>query len=351
VAPARVENPRPTRSRLTQPVSRFGMTLDRAGRNCQQWDVASVLRSRDGAGGDGGRIRVAADPATGPRLLWCLAVWCWFSRSLARALAANPRLPRSLLWSLAVRRWDVRAAVAANPRCPRLLLRWMAWSSDWAVRAAVASSAVASPGLLGRLIGGSAPCVRLYAAANPSLTHALADRLLADPDPYVRGAAAVHPAASAAALRRLAVGLSEPVWILRRIAVNPSCPADLSDQLLTWIALGGAGHGDPLFDPVACAGHPADTSVASAAWYLEQAKREAAEQHPLWRVRAAVMRAAGRLAGQRVLTLARDPRPEVRQTIAGIGRLSLNVRLELRRDADPAVARLASAALERKNRA
>jgi hypothetical protein len=297
------------------------------------------------------RIQVASDPASGWLVLWRLTISCWFSRALARALAANPRLPRSLLWCLTVRRWDVRAAAAANPRCPRLLLRWMAWSSDWAVRAAAAASAIASPGLLDRLIDTSPPCVRLYVAANPSLTCTLADELLADVDPYVRGVAATHPAASAAALRRLAAGLSEPAWILRRIAANPSCPADLSDQLLTWIALGAASHADPLFDPLTCTGHPGDTSIPLAAWYLEQAEGDGAERHPLWRVRATVMRAVGRLPGQRGLTLARDPRPEVRQTIAGVHRLPLNIRLELRHDADPVVARLASAPLRRRERA
>ncbi len=281
---------------------------------------------------------------------WRLAASSWFSRALARTLAANPRLPRPLLWCLAIRRWDVRAAVAANPRCPRLLLRSMARSSDWAVRAAVAGSANAPARLLVRLIRRSPACVRLYAAANPSLTAAPADLLLADPDLYVRGVAAAHPAASAAALRRLAAGLAEPAWILRRIAANPSCPADLSDQVLTWIALGAAGRADPLFDPLACTGHPGDTGVAPTAWYLEQARGHAAEMHPLWRVRATVVRAVGRLPGQRVLPLARDPRPEVRRTIAGVHRLSLNIRLELARDADPVVARLASAALEGKKK-
>jgi hypothetical protein len=217
------------------------------------------------------------------------------------------------------------------------------------VRAAVGASVVASSKLLGRLIASSPPCVRLYVAANPSLTSALADGLLADLDPYVRGVAAAHPAASAAALRRLAEGLSEPAWILQRIATSPACPADLSDQLLTWLALGAAAHADPMFDPLACTGHPGDTNVSLVSWYREQARGDAAELHPLWRVRATVVRAVGRLPGQRVLPLARDPRPEVRQTIAGVQRLSLNIRLELRRDADPAVARLASTAIQKGN--
>lgn len=307
--------------------------------------------SNEGAGlaqaGSAGRMRAASDPATGWLTLHGLAAVSWFSRPLARALAGNPRLPRSLLWLGAVRRWDVRATLAANPRCPRLLLQVMAHSSDWAVCAAVAASAAASPRLLARLIRREPPCVRLYAAVNSSLTQGLADRLVTDPDPYVRGAAAAHPAASAEALRQLADGLSEPAWVLRGIAANPSCPAELSDQLLTWIALGGPGHADPEFDPVACTGHPGDTRVALPTWYLEQARRHGARQHALWRVRAMVMQAAGRLSPARASELARDPRPEVRRVIAGLFQLPLDIRLELRRDADSMVVRLATAALHR----
>jgi hypothetical protein len=295
------------------------------------------------------RAQMASDPASGWLTLWLLAVRSWFRRPFIVALAANPGAPTLLLRLLALHRWDVQAAVAANPRCPRRLYRSMVWSPEGAVRMAVGSSPAASPEILGNLIGvvsGSDSPVRLSVAANPSLTQVLADRLLGDRSPYVRAAAAANPAASAAALRRLADGMSEPAWILRAIAGNPSCPADLSDQLLTWIALGGPGHADPMFDPLECTGHPADTRFTAAAWCLEQARHPAAEEHPLWPVRAAVMRATGRISADRARTLSRDPRPEVRRTIAGLARLQLGIRRELRRDADPQVARLASAVFE-----
>lgn len=295
------------------------------------------------------RLQVVQDPATGWLALWTGAIRCWFRPPILRALAANPGAPKSLLKILALRRWDVRAAVVANPRCPRQRHNAAVYASDWAVRAAVASNPCAVAEILEKLIRGSRAPIRLYVAANPALTQGLADLLLADRDPYVRAVAAAHPAASAAGLRRLAEGMSEPAWVLRALAANPSCPADLSDQLLTWIALGGAGHADPLFDPLECSGHPGDTRFAATAWYLEQAGREAAEHHPLWRVRATVIRAAGRISADRARILARDPRPEVRRTIAGAGILPLNIRLELRHDADPQTARLASAAFERKN--
>jgi hypothetical protein len=288
-------------------------------------------------------MQVALDPASDRFALWRLAVGGWFHRPLLRALAANPGAPKPLLRVLALRRWDVQAAVAANPRCPRKVHEAAAYSPEWAVRAAVASNPAAAPEILEKLIRGSDAAVRLHVAANPSLTQVLVDLLLTDRDPYVRAVAAAHPVASAAWLHRLGQDFSEPAWTLRAIAANPSCPAELSDQLLTWIALGAAGHDDPLFDPVECTGHPGDTRFTPMAWYLEQASGAAAEHHPLWRVRAAVMRAAGRISAHRARVLARDPRPEVRRTIAGLGVLPLDIRLELRHDADPQVARFASA--------
>lgn len=253
-------------------------------------------------------------------------------------MATSPRMPRALLWFLLFHKWDVRAALAANPRTPVPLLRVLRWTTDWAVCAAVAANPAATSRLLDRLVSGEPPCVRLYAATNPSLIPPLADRLLADPDPYVRGVAATHPAATGDALARLADGMTEPAWILRRIAAHPACPVQMSDELLTWLALGGAGNADPMFDPVECTGHPADTSVPAYGWYRQQAQRAGADEHPLWRVRAAVLGSGGRISAGRAWALARDPRPDVRRVIARAGLLPLNIRLELRRDADQTAA-------------
>lgn len=290
------------------------------------------------------RVQAALAPSTGRLTLWRLAARGWFSWPLLRALAGNPGAPRLLLRLLAERRWDVQAIVAGNPRCPQRVFGSLAWSSDWAVRAAVAANPETGLAVLQRLAGGSAACVRLYLAANPSLDQALADRLLRDSDPYVRAVAATHQAASADGLRQLADGMSEPAWVLRAIAGNRRCPEDLSDQLLTWLALGGPGPADPLFDPVECTGHPGDPRSTPQSWYLKQAEGAMAELHPLWLVRAAVMRAAGRLPAERARTLARDPRPEVRRSIAGVGQLPAGIRWELMRDGDEQVARLASRA-------
>lgn len=262
-------------------------------------------------------------------------------------MATSPRMPRALLWCLLFHKWDVRAALAANPRTPVLLLRVLRWTTDWAVCAAIAANPAATPRLLDRLVSGEPPRVRLYAATNPSLIPQLADRLLADPDPYVRGVAATHPATSGDALARLADGMTERAWILRRIAAHPACPAQTSDELLTWLALGGAGNADPMFDPVECTGHPGDTSAPAFAWYRQQAQRAGADEHPLWRVRAAVLGSGGRISANRAWALARDPRPEVRRVIARAGLLPLNIRLELRRDTDQTAAAAAAVAFRR----
>src|SRR5262244_3893890 len=251
-----------------------------------------------GAEGDG-RLRVAGDPLSSGSGLWRLALRHWREPVLARALAANPGAPVLLLRCLARGRWDVAATVARNPRCsPRLQHRLACYPPNWAVAAAV--------------------------AANPSLPESAVECLLADPNRNVRAVAASNSAASAAGLSRLAEGFSEPAFILRAIAANPACPAELSGQLLTWIALGGPGHEDPVFDPVECTGHPGDTSVAVAAWYWEQASTEVAANHSLWRARAQFPAARRHVPFHQARMLARDPRPEVRRAVASLTGLPLS---------------------------
>jgi hypothetical protein len=218
----------------------------------------------------------------------------------------------------------------------------LAGSFDWAVAAAVAANPATRPAMLRRLVSMRDPRVGLAAAANPALASDLVEALLQSPSVYVRGVAAANAAAPSEALRRLADGMCEPAWVLRAIAANQSCPADLSDQLLTWISLGGPGKADPLFDPVQCTGYPAGSDVPPVAWYAEEAKRSDAARHPLWQVRAAVASAHKQLPLTTVSMLRRDPRPEVRRSVAGfIGTRPGQIR-ELMGDADPAVARRAA---------
>jgi hypothetical protein len=289
-------------------------------------------------------VAIAADPASEPRALWRLAL---LSRDPAvlRALAANPSAPPLLLRFLGRlgARWDVLVALAENPRTPPWMRsHQLARSPEWAVAAAVAANPATAPRALRRLVSRRDPRIGLAAAANPALPSDLVEELLQSPSVYVRGAAAANPAAPPEALRRLAAGMSEPAWVLRATAVNPSCPDDLSDQLLTWLTLGGPGKEDPLFDPVRCTGHPAGSDVPPAAWYAEEAKRPDADRHPLWRVRAAAAAARGQLPQATISMLRRDPRPEVRLSVAGFTPTPPGRIRELMGDASAAVARRAA---------
>ena len=91
-----------------------------------------VSMSRWRSAGSARAAAMAADPATAWIVLWLLGALCLMSRSLARLLAGNPRLPRLLLWWLAPRRWDVRAC---------------RWKYGWSCGATVTQWQRGSPGL------------------------------------------------------------------------------------------------------------------------------------------------------------------------------------------------------------
>lgn len=277
--------------------------------------------------------------------LWYLALFRR-RRSVHRALAANPSAPPLLLWYLACfSRWDVKAIVVLNPRCGRHVHSWMVHENDWAVRAALASNPLTTPNVLRTLASAFDPRVLMAVAANPALPADLVDTLLKYRSVYgvyVRGVAAANPNADGESLRELARGMTEPAWVLRAIAANPSCPDELSDQLLTWIALGGAGDADPMFDPVACTGHPDDTRVDVVSRYAALARTDGAERHPLWRVRAVIGQARRTLPQPLIAELRRDPRPEVRRSVASFTPVPPRAIRELIGDADPAVSRIAA---------
>lgn len=305
---------------------------------------------------------VAANPATGRALLWLLVLPFGRSRAVARAVAGNPASGGRLLSSVARRSlrrgyWNVALVALEHPACParsyRRLWRgsWSAsggWSFFPAIDAAVAVNSRASPFLWDRLEHVSPAWLRLHMAANPAAPARVINRLLGDVDPYVRRVAAAHPAASPERLRQLCADFAQPAWTLRAAATNPTCPEDLSDQLLTWLALGGAGASDPLFDPVTCSGHPGPTEQHPATWYANAARQAGAATHPLWRVRAAIPSALGRIPISTLTLLARDSRPEVRRQAARFSALPYSVLEELHADTDPSVVRLAEAALKNK---
>jgi hypothetical protein len=284
-------------------------------------------------------LAIAADPASSGRTLWAISFRSIGHRAIRRALASNPSGPAALLRHLGRRgTWDVASAVAANPRCPRRLQSRLAVAPDWAVRASAAGNPATRPAVLRTFVTTSyvAPArVAMALATNPALTTGQVDRLLAHNSLFVRGVAARHQAASGQALARLADGLSEPAWVLRAIAANPSCPAELSDELLTWIALGGPGPADPMFDPVTCTGHPGDTGSTAGAWYAEQARDQWSHEHPLWRVRSAIGPSGRPVPRDQVKLLSRDPTAEVRESVTRMRTVPLSAMIELMWDDSP----------------
>jgi hypothetical protein len=103
--------------------------------------------------------------------------------------------------------------------------------------------------------------------------------------------------------------------MLRAGAANPACPPDVADQVLTWLALGGAA-GDPSFDPVACSGNPGtDQDTDPDQWYWREARHSWSDHSPLWRVRAHYPHRAPLLTAANVERLRRDPSPVVRRNL------------------------------------
>ncbi len=316
----------------------------------------TLTRSPDASPGrDAARARrrdQARDPDASPDSLRRLARHARFDPVLGRALAAHPLAPPRLLARLTRSpRWDVRAGALAHPSCPARRLRNPHTLEPWASREAVARSDHAPARAQEKLATDLSP-VRLALAANPATAPEVVARLLRDHDPYVRGAAATHRAASPDALLRMSDNLAGPGWMLRGIARNPSCPPERAEEILTWLALGGAPSSALQFDPVGCNGHPGDPHVSELTWYRRQAEGlNNAEWHALWRVRAQTTSARSWIPFVTLNQLARDPRVEVRVTAARFSAMSATTLRELAWDASPAVAATAQNSLQRKREA
>lgn len=140
-------------------------------------------------------------------------------------------------------------------------------------------------------------------------------------------------AISASTSRSLGVSLARPTaW---RLARTSWLTTSGSSAVLSAVRI------DPLFDPLECTGHPGDTETAPEVWYFKQAQPDSAVSHPLWRVRASVVSARGRIPFIVARTLSRDPRPEVRRTVAALDG-PLDVLRALKRDSDVQVASIAA---------
>lgn len=299
------------------------------------------------------KVARAADPATSRRRLWAMTVLQGRRVAVARALAGNRSTPRLCLRLFAHGPWDVAAAVAGNSSTPqRVLASSFNHREAWAVRNALASNPSAPIVALQRLAISYEAVVRMRVAANVALPSQTVNALLQDRDVYVRAVAASNPRASADALEQLVRPMQDPAWVLRVAASNPSCPRELADQTLTWIALGGTGNTDPSFDPLTCNGHPGDTTVSVWSWYRQAAIEggEGSEMHPLWRVRSAITSSWPRIPGRVLMTLAVDPQPDVRLSVSRFKELTFRRLKHLARDADPQVAAGAVRALKQKRK-
>jgi hypothetical protein len=266
------------------------------------------------------------------------------AREEQRARARDPRTPVGELRRLArSRHWDVRAIVAARPEVPATTVSALVRRGPWAVQAQAARRPDLTLPLQQKLVV-AVNLVRLPFASNPTLQPAIVARLLRDYDGYVLGVAAGNPGAAPEALEQLVGDMTRPAWVLRNVARNPSCPPALAEELLTWLAIGGAGEQDPYFDPITCTGHADMSRVAPFQWYQRQALTATfPEGSSLWRVRAATSQTKQRLSRTRVRELAVDEAPEVRRVAATyFDEAGLKV---LARDDDPQVRTRAEATL------
>ncbi len=299
------------------------------------------------------KVARAADPATSRRRLFAMSVLQGRRTPIARALAGNRSTPRLCLRVFAHGPWDVAAAVASNSSTPqRVLARSFMHRDAWAVRNALASNPSAPVVALQRLATSYDAVVRMRVAANVALPSQTANALLQDRDVYVRAVAAGNPRATGDALEQLVRPMRDPAWVLRVAASNPSCPRELADQTLTWIALGGTGNTDPSFDPLTCNGHPGDTTVSVWSWYRQAAIEggEGSEMHPLWRVRSAITSSWPLIPGRVLMTLAVDPQPQVRLSVSRFKELTFARLKHLTRDVDPEVAAGAIRAIKQKRK-
>ncbi|HEY7104797.1 MAG TPA: hypothetical protein VH986_00185 [Acidimicrobiia bacterium] len=295
-------------------------------------------------------VAAARNPALGrPYLTWLLAVRRT-NASLCRAAALNPVARHAQIrLALTNARWDVRRNAVRHANITSAQLTRQSRSPFWAVRAEVATNP-STPSAILRRLAHDIPPVVLVVAGSPLTPSWIVDQLLGHESPFIRGVAAGNVNASAEALAHLGASMSEDPWILRRIARNANTPSGLSSELLAWLALGGAGEGDPDFDPVRCTGNPPDAQGSADRWYRTRAETvDRPELDPLWRTRAASSALRGKGAQLRLRILARDAHTEGRWAAARFPALDYFMLRELTHDENPSVAATARWSMDKPN--
>lgn len=278
---------------------------------------------------------VAARPDVSGEVLAVAARRAKASLAVARALAGNPATSSQIAGRLAaLADWDVLRQVGIHPSLPPSACSRLAKAPFWGIRAAVAGNLSCPTDLLVQL-SVDVPAVQFEVAGNPSTPPEVLARLSALSDP-VAARAAANPSTPAHILDALAARTDVPSWVTRAAAGNPSCPTEAADATLTWLALGGA-EDDPSFDPVTCNGHPGPREVNAHYWYGQAADDEASgaagSTSPLWRVRFQWMD-LNLVSTSAAAQIACDPRPEVRQRLAGFRPLPAIVVEQLANDPD-----------------
>jgi len=296
-------------------------------------------------------VAAAAGNRLCPRgVLWRLSIGFRVPAVVARAVAASPAAGAPLLHRLSQsRRWDVRRAVALNPGTSARTLKRLGRDGVCAVREAIARAPRTPPDVVAFYAVHEYVRVKFAVASRADAPTSVIDKLLQSWNEEVRGQAARHPAASTSALAALAERMEQPAWVLRNIASNPACPPSLAEELLTWLALGGAS-GNPNFDPVTCVTHPGDPVVNAWQWYRNKAAEHSeAHLHPLWRVRQSVTSSRPQIPYVMLHELARDPRADVRRTTARFDGMNKAILRELCDDEDTGTVQQATAALARRD--
>lgn len=236
------------------------------------------------------------------------------SPDIARALAGGPKLSNFSRQVLAKHnRWDVRAVLAGRPDLTNGDYRRLKKSPDWAVLDALARNHVLTARQIEQ-IRVIHPAITLTKVQHPNCPAVILEYAIAAShiDPYIRAVALRHPTIDTLTLKTAAEDLQAPAWVLRSIALNPACPTDVRDGLLAWIAVGGAGFSDPMFDPVTGMGHPGDTRTDRSVALTELA--DLYSRVALFRL--AWVRAQSTVQLPDLRRLSRDPDPAIRQRAA-----------------------------------
>lgn len=155
-------------------------------------------------------------------------------------------------------------------------------------------------------------------AGNTRTPAALLRRLRQSDDLFVRRLASIHPALPLDERVAAALDARAPAWVTRRLAEDPSVPADTRLQLETRLT---SADGDPEFDPIACTGSPGASGETADAAYRRFAARDGVTSS-LWRSRLSLAAEVRLLDDTTLAALAEDSHAEVRAAAARLSERS-----------------------------